>query len=585
MDYPRRFTGEVKCGFYFVKTEQYFPFRGCGWYGEAMVKMGLETGMIEDADIIMEFIPSKTLKCDHFVAHVEYLIKAFRTEPKLQKLAVNTLVGLMGKQAMTSSFSKYTTDPYEAADWLEKYETHEVFIETVDIGEDKKLYVGILRQNVVCETSLLPIYKLVLEQEAIELYKLECAIERKGGIVLDRNTDAIRYIADKKIEIIDYWDDKKKVIKYHEDEPTPLAHTHAQFKRNTEPDFEKYELQWNLENDYADIDAKVEEIITGNNSIHIDGRAGCGKTFFMNKIVGELDKRGIEYKSFSPTNKGARLIGGKTIHSLYYKFRVNKKKLITFLEKTKYIFIDEVSMMHVKFYKLFLMIKMMFPNLRFIISGDMGQLLPVKDEWTGDYKNSPALFSLCDGNRIELTKCRRSNDILYNLCRNVMKISVAKFKPTRKTYNNLAFTHETRIRVNKECMERYITENKKKSVQIARDARNPKTQDIILMKGMPIIAHTNNKKKEILNSDQFIVDFVDDKIIRLVDGDRKIEIATKEFNRYFYLGFCITIHASQGATIEGVYTIYDWKHSLMCERARYVAMSRGTNENNIQIVE
>jgi DNA replication protein DnaC len=380
MDYPRRYNGELKCGFYFVKTEQYFPFRGNGWYSEAMVRMGQDKGMIADEDIIMEFIPSKTLKCDYFKKHVEYLLEAFKTEPKLQKLAVNTLVGLMGKQMMSSSFSKYTTDPYEAADWLDKYETHELFIETVDICEGKKLYVGILKQNVVCETSMLPIYKMVLEQEAMELYKLECKIERKGGIVLDRNTDAIRYIAEKKIEIIDYWDDDRKVLKYHDDIPTPLAHTHAQFKRNTEPDYEQFELQWKLENDYADINAKVEEIIGGDKSIHIDGRAGCGKTYLINKIRDELVKRDIDFKSFSPTNRGARLIGGKTIHSLYYKFRVSKRKLITFLEKTKYIFIDEVSMMHVKFYKLFLMIKMMFPKLRFIISGDMGQLLPVKDE-------------------------------------------------------------------------------------------------------------------------------------------------------------------------------------------------------------
>jgi hypothetical protein len=231
------------------------------------------------------------------------------------------------------------------------------------------------------------------------------------------------------------------------------------------------------------------------------------------------------------------------------------------------------------------MIKMMFPNLRFIVSGDMEQLLPVKDEWTGDYKNSPALFSLCDGNRIELTKCRRSNDILYKLCRNIGAVDISKFKPTRKTNVNIAFTHETRMKVNAECMARYIEVNTYQGLKIDRDIRNPKTQDITLMKGMPVIAHTTFKKKEILNSDQFVVEYIDSKIIKLVDGDRKIEILPKEFNRYFYLGFCITIHASQGATIESAYTIYDWKHPLMCKRAKYVAMSRGTNEKNIQIVE
>ena len=75
-----------------------------------------------------------------------------------------------------------------------------------------------------------------------------------------------------------------------------------------------------------------------------------------------------------------------------------------------YIFIDEVSMMVKDFYQLFMLIKRSFPEMRFIISGDFGQLPPVKDNWEGYYENSPALNLLCGGNRIMLTKCRRADD-------------------------------------------------------------------------------------------------------------------------------------------------------------------------------
>lgn len=45
--------------------------------------------------------------------------------------------------------------------------------------------------------------------EAVELHKLETLIIKKGDIVLDRNTDAIRYSSKKEIIINKFWGDKK----------------------------------------------------------------------------------------------------------------------------------------------------------------------------------------------------------------------------------------------------------------------------------------------------------------------------------------------------------------------------------------
>ena len=69
-------------------------------------------------------------------------------------------------------------------------------------------------------------------------------------------------------------------------------------------------------------------------------------------------------------------------------------------------------------------------------------------------------------------------------------------------------------------------------------------------------------------------------------GDIEIvKIKTKDFHKFFYLGFCITIHASQGETYNCKYTIYDWDFYHICNKAKYVALSRGTNVSNIQIVK
>jgi hypothetical protein len=349
-------------------------------------------------------------------------------------------------------------------------------------------------------------------------------------------------------------------------------------------DMSVYELDWNTQYDYyGTADEEACRIIDRNTSIHIDGRAGTGKTYIVKKIMNELKARGKTSLAFSPTNKGARLIGGKTIHSFYYKFKSNKKSLFAQLEKIDCIFIDEVSMMIKDFYQLFLLIKRSFQSIRFIIAGDFGQLPPVNDNWTGDYENSPAMHGLCDGQRIKLMTCRRADRILFDLCCDVNTINIDKFKPTEPTYLNLAYTHETRIKVNKQCMNRYLEETKKPSVFIGKVKTNPKTQDIKLSEGMPIIAHTTDKKLNILNSQTFIITNLSKETFSIMNDDVTQEIKIEKFHQFFYLGFCITIHASQGETFNTKYTIYDWNFTRFCEKAKYVAMSRGTNINNIQI--
>ena len=178
-------------------------------------------------------------------------------------------------------------------------------------------------------------------------------------------------------------------------------------------EYDDFKSEWDIKYDYDGTPEKEAiNIIESNKSLHVDGRAGTGKTYIVNKIIDQLKENKIKYVSLSPTNKGARLIYGKTIHSIYYKFERCKKSLFKLLENVQYIIIDEVSMMSHEFYQLFVLIKRILPKMKFIISGDFLQLLPVNDNWTGDYKNSPALNELCDGKRLQLTICRRSDNIL-----------------------------------------------------------------------------------------------------------------------------------------------------------------------------
>jgi ATP-dependent exoDNAse (exonuclease V) alpha subunit len=391
----------------------------------------------------------------------------------------------------------------------------------------------------------------------------------------------------------DFWDTQKEVPKYQAEKDKSLQVERCnQLKRPKNLDMGSFYLNWNIEYDYeCSGEDKAIQIVVRNKSIHIDGMAGTGKTYLTNKVIEELNKQGKKFLGFSPTNKGARLIGGETIDSVYHKFKHNKRKLFDKLKGIEYIIIDEVSMMKEMFYQLFSTIKITFPKIKFILTGDFSQFKPVKDTWDGDYKNSPATFILCDGNRLQLNKCRRSDSELFNVYTKIQNVDIYEFPYVENTYLNLSYKHSTRIRVNHECQERFLTEHKRKSLFIPKDELNNKTQDVNLCVGMPVICHKTHQKKNkkvdenlfVLNSERFKVKEIKKDVI-ILDGEREIEIHKDLFHKYFYLGFCITLHSSQGETFKGRYTIYDWDSYCFDDRAKYVGLSRGITKNNIQIV-
>ncbi len=57
-------------------------------------------------------------------------------------------------------------------------------------------------------------------------------------------------------------------------------------------------------------------------------------------------------------------------------------------------------------------------------------------------------------------------------------------------------------------MERYNMEFPSETVLVPKDEMDPKTQDVYLRPGMPVICHTTYKKLRILNSQTFTIDSV-----------------------------------------------------------------------------
>ena len=218
MDIPKPFSkGDIQCGMYYVETGQVFPFRGAGWYSHPLVEYGLQKWILKVEEIKMEFIPSYTLPANHFHKHIDTLLDAFKDEGMLQKQSVNAMVGLFGKTKRSSSLIKYTLEIEEASLWWgEANPKVNVFIENIKLDNGLTIYKGVFSEDVEVEGMKYPIYKQILEMEALELHTLESIIIRNKGIILDRNTDAIRYARNEPINITSFhWDDIKMKIPNH----------------------------------------------------------------------------------------------------------------------------------------------------------------------------------------------------------------------------------------------------------------------------------------------------------------------------------------------------------------------------------
>ena len=104
------------------------------------------------------------------------------------------------------------------------------------------------------------------------------------------------------------------------------------------------------------------------------------------------------------------------------------------------------------------------------------------------------------------------------------------------------------------------------------------------IKGLPIIACRTRKGDGFVNSDEGKIMKVNDKnvIVKIEGVDNEIELDYDEFGKSFYPAYCITVHKSQGITIEEDYTIYDWDR--MDDRLKYVGLSRAVSHKNINII-
>jgi len=693
MDTPRPFSRSIdqdQAGWYYVVTNQTFPFRGSTWYPVQTVCLGLHHKLISLDDIKYEWIPSNTLAKDHFVSYLDRIDQAFVelvtceqefttvstrgtekqwTFKSLQKAVKCSVVGAFAQKERHSEWVKATASPALASNWsISDGSDQECFVSQPLLHSKHRyneIYVGQFSRTLAIESSGCIIRAEILEASSRAMFFLEHAAKQIGGTPLWRKTDAVGGIGPHLDISTYYWDEDKTVPMLQFEDPAPpkderkprevrepladcIFHHYLGYKWFTDESYDVNSAgQTRKERDAytADIATKL---VDSKKGFFLNGRAGTGKTTLANAIIDVLEEKEIKYMAFSTTHVSKKKMGsvksqlrvGKhanTIDSLYRRWRHNQQFVITALQKVEYIFGDEISMMREKMYAMLCNIKRALPGIKIVLIGDYLQFQAVKDSWSGghsaeSYENSAALFDLCDGYKIHLTKCLREDGAgqeLFNICTDAIDgktVDASEFPVTEETEENIAFYHRTRIPINEKWMQKVCsTLPDSKLIKLEKITEDDHSQDVTLCENMPVICIRKSKLLGVDNGERFnILNFSDvpdyssmkkpelkqhckekglkrsgkkevllerlqlassDILLRLTEDTeaKPVRVPRHLFQKHFYVAYAITYYQSQGSTIRDKYTIHDWFGPHVNWRAKYVALSRATSKANVQI--
>ena len=650
MDSVVPYEGQTSAGYYYIESDSYFPIRCNGWYLFPTIDYCIKQKIIKSADIKYTIQASLTISPEHYNEFISYLYTNMGEFAKLGVNSMIGCFKMKARehwksQQITDSLgeAKYVQISTSANEALKKFIDLQGSVITTRCINDKKYYQVYNKYLSERDETEAIIYQQIVEVEAIELHKLSKIVEAHGGQVLDLNTDCVSccfkndILPFKTIEGSSniegfYWNDVDMVIpswlfsgstsdniaipKYKlEDKDHRLEVERMNNYKRTDK-YVHTASSWNiipdvLDNNFAPL---VDQIVANNLSANIDGRAGVGKSKLISDIQARLINLGKRVISTAPTNKASNHIGGKTIHKFCLEFK--SKKSIKDL-KCDYLIVDEVSMLSECFYKYLITLKHQRPDIRFLMVGDYAQLQPVCDrveedtnkmmgkiikykvinkrlipvrdlKGNCDYKASGALYELCDGNRIELTTCRRANNEMFEICKDVNSVDVSKFGS--KIFKcNLSYTNVKRMSINKKLMDEAEKEKagKHKALLLEALSYDPNSQAVKLLPNTPIIARVKNGSFNLVNNQMGKVtkiDWENETVNIKMEGEKTevIFVNFDEFTKLFYVAYCITIHKSQGQTYNQSYTIHEWE--MLDDRLKYVAISRATQKKFINIM-
>ena len=544
-----------------------------GFYTYNLVRYLVSELKMPMKQIRYKITTKRALKPDTFKGFIKYLFDEF--PEKEAKMLANSFIGELGRKYNKTNrgFTCTDKDTVDCVWTRAMKEERNVTVDTFPFGVLNNIY---LIKEEICErifSDNTSINRFVISQAILRLLQLIGDCHGKNSVLYGYNTDGI-FITNPKIQLKNKKDVKFKTKHIGEAfvTDTQLVYFEKHYRENL--DYESYKIE------------------SGKGCI-FTGAAGSGKTTKLcemvlkteNPIVLSFTNKAVENVKQRLKKMGFEDDPNKICHTFDSYFFEWKETDFSDLKK-KTIFVDEFSMVSnkwmTKLYESFVKY-----NNTIYLFGDPNQCEPVEgmSQIQTDYLKSTTVKQMCPNIKTleYITTCSRYDDKTYKMLSTFLKHGTVNhyLNPIGEFNKNICYLNKTRISVNSQCCDRFVQGKKHMTVNFKY---NGGTESYKICEGMPFIATTNIKEKEVFNMMEFkLLKMKKDEwgvYFQLNDecGEWYSEI---DFGNSFVPAFCVTVYKYQGSDINENYNIYDVDR--MDIKQLYTALSRTTKLDFIHL--
>jgi hypothetical protein len=325
---------------------------------------------------------------------------------------------------------------------------------------------------------------------------------------------------------------------------------------------------------WNDMEAEAaKEHVRSGGSLCVLGLAGVGKSHLIREMVEELETLGKKVVIVAKTHNAAQVAGGDTVDSFVWR---HVREGATGADV---IWVDEIPMLDIGLLQDLNHASYRKPAIQWILSGDFNQYTPFFQSFLGKpvtktLEDSDLLHLLTGGNRLTLTHCRRSDEVLFDWYASIVlgrrhhqtiqetvaqaraEFNITKavgFIPgSRLAPTNLVISHGPREGVNSQCNladvkgreAQWMTKEEFKITSVV-GTNNP--QDAFFWPGMVVVARSRGRK--LRNGREYEI-LEKGETVTLKSGEELVTLKRADFFKSMRLRHAVTNASAQGLTLQ-----------------------------------